>query len=83
MQRRAIMTVNDDVRRVVPFGHLSVGDTFLKEDRRFLYMKTVPMTLGGHKINAVVLNNGSVTTLDDEDKVIFVECETNILREGY
>lgn len=77
------MKIVNDVKRKMPFNHLSVGDTFMKEDRRFLYMKTMPMILGDHMINAVVLNDGSVTTIDDEDKVIFVECETKILREGY
>jgi hypothetical protein len=41
------------------------------------------MILGDHIINAVVLNDGAVTTIDDAEKVIFVECETKILREGY
>jgi hypothetical protein len=77
------MTVINDVRRIVPFEDLSVGDTFVKEDRRFLYMKTIPMVLCDRPINAIVLNDGSVTQFDDEDKVIFVECEVKILREGY
>lgn len=77
------MTIVNEVKRIVPFQHLRIGDTFVKEDRRFLYMKTMPMMLGDHIVNAVVLNDGSVTTLDDEDKVIFVECETKILREGF
>ena len=77
------MKIVNDVKRIVLFKHLSVGDTFLKEDRRFLYMKTMSMILGDHMVNAVVLNDGAVTTFNDEDKVIFVECETKILREGY
>ena len=77
------MTVINEVKRKVPFAHLHIGDTFIKNDRRFLFMKTVPMILGDQMINAVILNDGSVTTIGDGDEVIFVECEVKIVREGY
>lgn len=77
------MTVINEVKRKMPFSHLHIGDTFMKRDRRFLYMKTMPMILGDQMINTVVLNDGSVTNLNDEDEVIFVECEVKIVREGY
>lgn len=32
------MTIVNDVKRKVLFKDLSVGDTFLKEDRSFLYI---------------------------------------------
>jgi hypothetical protein len=70
----------------VKFKDLSVGDTFLKEDKHYLFMKSMPMTLSvgsNGPINAIVLNDGSVTELDDEDEVIVVECKVNILREGW
>ena len=76
------MTVINDVKRKMPFKDLSVGDTFKKEYKNYLFMKTVPMALGDKVINAVVLNDGSVTVLDDEEEVIFVECEVKIIREG-
>ena len=79
------MEVVNSVKRKMKFQDLSVGDTFLKEDRRFLYIKTMPMIIASNndRANALVLNNGAVSCFDKDDVVIAVECKVEILREGW
>lgn len=78
------MNVINEVKRKIPFKHLSVGNTFIVEDKHYLYMKTLPSVLeNNHNINTIVLNDGSVTCFDEEKEVIVVECEVKIIREGW
>ena len=82
------MDIVNNVKRKVPFSHLSAGDTFVKEDDYHLFMKTIPMVIdfngaAGTHVNAIVLNDGAVTCLCDDDEVIAVVCEVHIVQEGF
>lgn len=77
------MNIINDVKRVVPFEHLSVGDTFMICDKHYLYMKTMPMSFENKPVNSVVLNDGAIRHFKDDEQVIVVECETRIVKEGW
>ena len=68
----------------MPFQDLRAGDTFFIEDKHWIYLKTFNLkTDDGKPINAIRLNDGAITNFDDNAEVIYVECELNILREGF
>ena len=60
------------------------GDTFMIEGKHYLYMKTLPMSLEDDRpINTIVLNDGSVTYIDEEKETVVVECQLRMVREGW
>lgn len=78
------MQINNCVKRKMPFKHLKAGDTFVVENKHWTYLKTFNLKMeDDHPVNSIRLNDGAVTNFNDCDEVIFVECELNVLREGW
>lgn len=79
------MEIVNSFRRTVKFGDLPIGETFMREDRPYLYVKVMPMITeeGQTHINAVLLNDAAVAHFDNENMVIPVECKVEIIKEGW
>ena len=78
------MEIINEIRRKLAFKDLHIGDTFMIEGKHYLYMKTLPMSLEDDRpINTIVLNDGSVTYIDEEKETVVVECQLRMVREGW
>ena len=77
------MQIINEVKRILPFKDLNVGDTFILGEGHYLFMKTMSMMFEDELINTIVLNDGAIRRFHDDTMVTVVECETRIIREGW